>query len=240
MRIVNCIIVFQYKELPDITGIPTSAKWTREEFDEGVKSDPPEKFGLRHDCIFNCLRSFHCIGGQMPHDPMHDFHEKTAPCDGAGILMALINAGKFTAEEYNRQLSDLSLSGYESSDRPSVVKYPCKRLPGKALSIALHIRLMPYVLWRMGLATWMQEDEDMKDLFSLLINLHRQNEFIQAETISVTDPEHYEELRVSYLETRKRCQEKFGTFSKLTPKDHFQVYFLSHTSLQFNFVKMLK
>jgi len=201
--------------------MPTSEEWTREEYDEETEKNPPEKWGLRHNCIFNSLKSFHCIG-QMQHDPMHDFHEKTGPCDGAAILMCLIESGKFTVQQYNQQLSELCLSAYESYDRPQPVKFPCQKLSGKAMSIALHIRLMPYLLWRLGLATWM-EDEELKDLCGLLLNLHKQNEFVQADKISLADPEKYEDLRMAYLETRRCCMEKYGKFSRLTPKDHYQV-----------------
>jgi hypothetical protein len=146
---------------------------------------------------------------------MHDFLEKVASCDGAAILSAFISEGKFTLEEYNRQLMDLRLAGYENSDRPSCVPARCEKLPGKALSVALHIRMMPYLLFRLGM------EYEESDLLNLLLLIHKINEYLQADTVNLSDTESFEDLLVVFFEKRKICSEKYSCFKKMTPKYHF-------------------
>ena len=126
---------------------------------------------------------------------MHDFLEKTGPCDGAAIINGLISAGIITLEQYNRVLANIRLTDYERGDRPPKLKKDAKKLPGKALSIALHIRLMPVLL-------------------------NRINEFLLADSFSIADTENLEDILISYFETREKCQEKYNIFGNLTPKDH--------------------
>lgn len=102
--------------------MPTASPWTREDYDLAVQSLPEStgKFGVQSACVFNSLQSFHCIG-QFPVDGLHDFLEKTGPCDSAAILFSLIGEGKFTLRQYNEMLYDIRLQGYENSDRPPQV-----------------------------------------------------------------------------------------------------------------------
>jgi hypothetical protein len=162
--------------LQDITGVPNKQPWTREEYDQVVDKLPASEFGVKHVCPFNTLQSFHCIG-QFPLDALHDFLEKEAAFDGAAIILALVNEEKINIKDYNRELGGVELQSYESGDRPPPLKGSSKKLPGKALAIALHVRLMPYILWKLGLQAWM---EDHKDLINLLLLLHRQNEYMQV------------------------------------------------------------
>jgi hypothetical protein len=209
----------QFGDLQDISGVPTAAPWTREEYDNEVENIPFSEFGVSKRCPFNTLKSFHCING-FPMDPLHDFLEKAAACDGASILMSLVDEGKITTDGYNNKLENVSMEGYEHCDRPKVVKSSCKKLPGKALAVAAHIRLMPYVLWQMGLENWL-EDSECKEVLNLLLLLHRINEFIQADAISIVDIEDFEILWISYLDCRRLCKEKYKHFVNLTPKYHF-------------------
>ena len=150
---------------------------------------------------------------------MHDFLEKTGPCVAASIIFALVNSGTITLLQYNAALTNIRLQDYERSDRPPPIKKDTKKLPGKALSIALHIRLMPYLFWQIGGESWMpgKDHEDLMKLLQLLLKL---NEYIQADFMSIADVENLEDCWISYLETRKHCKEKYQTFGNLTSKDH--------------------
>ena len=154
--------------------------------------------------------------GQFPPDCMHDFLEKTGPCDGAAIINGLISAGIITLEQYNRVLANIRLTDYERGDRPPKLKKDAKKLPGKALSIALHIRLMPFLLWQVKGDTWLQD----QDLSKMVLLLNRINEFLLADSFSIADTENLEDILISYFETREKCQEKYNIFGNLTPKDH--------------------
>jgi hypothetical protein len=74
----------QHQDLPEISGIPKAAPWTREEYNAAVENLKP---GVRREfgCMINKLQSFHCIG-QMPTDVMHAFCKKVASHDLMSVL----------------------------------------------------------------------------------------------------------------------------------------------------------
>lgn len=100
------------------------------------------------------------------------------------------------------------------------MKARCEKLPGTALIVALHIRLMPYVLWRMGADAWFDETDE-SGLLRLLLLLHKINEFIQADSINLADINNFEDLLVFYFELRKECADKYSSFQRITPKYHY-------------------
>ena len=129
----------------------------------------------------------------------------------------MIKQGKFTLDEYNAMMRDVRLKGHEVRDRPRKVKPKCEKLPGKALSVSLHIRLMPYVIWRlMG----EPEETEENELLELLLILHAFNEFLHADKVSLADVSNFKDLVVDFFEKRKICDSKFS-FQHLTPKYHF-------------------
>jgi hypothetical protein len=216
-RICHC----QYSDLPTLTGIPTAPAWTAEEYDSILKGDLEERCGLKDKCVFNVLKSFHAVG-QFPMDPLHDFYEKIAACDAQSIMVSLTATGKVVLESYNSLLSNLSLEDYESRDRPLPVSLKAEKLGGKALSVALHLRVMPFLLSRLV-------DEDLEsELIDLLFILSKLNEYVLADSFSVADVIEFQELVVTYFEKRQECMEQYPAFKKNTPKMHY----LEHYSQQ--------
>jgi hypothetical protein len=216
----NCHL--QFSELPNITGLPTASKWTQAEYDEAVRThlekQPGDKsqsqFGVSGSCVFNVLESFSAVG-QFPFDSMHDFFEKIGPYDAQAGLLTLISQDKFTLLEYNALLRDLQLKGTEAGDRPPPVKPNGDKLPGKALAVSLHIRLMPLLLQRL-----LREDEKSV-IVDLLLIIHELREYIMADALSPADILAFEELVVQYFSKRKECSDRFPVFPKLTPRYHF-------------------
>jgi hypothetical protein len=213
----------QHEELSSTSGIPSSLSWTKEDYDKAV-SDLEEhgqrgEFGITANCLFNTLKSFHCVG-QFPFDALHDFLEKAGPADALSILKAFISDGKFTLAEYNAVLRDTRLVGYESSNRPPPIKPHNEKLPGSALAVALHIRIMPFILWRLGIT-----EEEENDLLDLLFILHKINEYIQADKLSSVDSQKFQDLLVDFFAKRSLCCEKYHTFLNIVPKYHFMVHY---------------
>ncbi len=208
----------QHKDLQDISGIPKMEVWTREEYDSAVENMQPGMrgdFGINSACLFNELAAFHCVG-QMPLDVMHDFLERVAACDGMSILKSLISTGLFTFESYNSVLNDIKLGYYEVADRPMPVNAKHTKLPGKAMSVCQHIRLMPFIVWRV-----LGGDVPQSDLVDLMVILARIQEYIMADKLSLVDVDNFEDLVVEFFAKRKTCAEEFSTFIKLTPKYHY-------------------
>lgn len=204
-----------------------SQKWTREDYDKAVENldlEPghdlqQQQFGVSALCPFNCLESFHCID-QFPVDALHDFCEKVGPCDALSVLKVLINQGLFTMEQYNRMLLDLRLESYETSDRPPPINLSSKKLPGKAMAISLHIRVMPYLLWRLGVQ--ISENDEILEFLAIL---HQINEFVLADSINLADIHKFEGIIIEFFAKRKSCKEKYTTFIEETPKYHYLVHY---------------
>lgn len=218
-------------------GIPEATERTAEEYDSvcdrieaGVpEAEPPTRkrkrgkkqkkkkdpnLGIKERCLFNSLKSFHCVS-QMPFDFMHDWLEKVAPFDCQSILMVFKTSGKFTFKDYNQALGNLRLEDYEVGDRPFPVKEKDKKLAGKALAVALHVRLMPLVI-----SSIVEVEEDC-DLVKLLVTIHNINEILMADSLSPQDAYSLQSHIVKYYTLRHACSEKYPAFAKLVPKNHF-------------------
>ena len=171
---------------------------------------------MKGPCAFNKLQAFECIGN-FPLDSLHDLLEKVIPCDAAAILTGLINQGHFSLEQYNTMMSSVMLHGYEICDRPLLVKPKCEKFAGKAFAVALHMRLMPYIVWRlMG----EPDDEDFdNELLELMMILHKLNEYVNADIMSELDIQQLEDLLVEFFAVRKVCTENHP-FPRMTPKYH--------------------
>jgi hypothetical protein len=202
----------QYDELETLTGIPTASPWTREEYDEACQTG---QYGVKNACLLNKLQAFHCVD-QMPLDPMHDFMEKMGACDALFILKALVTQGHFTLAAYNSVLKNTKLEGYESSDRPPPVKESCNKLPGKAMAVSLHIKLMPFIVWQL-----MEGEVEMTDVLDLMVLLQRINEFLLADKFHLGDIATFQELLVDYFAKRTLCEGQFAPVLSPTPKWHF-------------------
>jgi len=204
----------QHKELPNITGIPSAPKWTQDEYDEAVNAATPSQFGVKGKCVFNELESFKAVGG-FPFDSMHDFLEKVAAFDVQAGLLTLISQGKFTLEQYNTLLKNVQLKDHEVGDRPPPVKPHVERLSGKALSVSLHVCLMPIFLSRL-----LNEDEE-SFVLDLLLIIHEMHGYVMADALSPGDVLEFEELVVKYFAKRKECFDEFPAFHKVTPRFHY-------------------
>jgi hypothetical protein len=210
-------------------GIPEAEERTPEDYDlvcDRMEADETENpgskerkktnsLGVKERCIFNSLRSFHCIG-QMPFDVMHDWLEKVAPVDCQSVLLAFQIAGIMSLEAYNVALSNLRLEAYEVGDRPLPVKAEAEKLAGKALSVALHVRLMPDIICSIA------EPDEECELVQFLVTLHTINEFMMADCFSPSDAYSFQSLTIRYFSLRQLCSEKYpGVFTKLVPKHHY-------------------
>jgi hypothetical protein len=232
----------QHADLQETCSTPESQPsqpWTREEYDEACaelekdrESNPDRhiehgKYGIRVRCALNALESFHCIG-QFPLDFLHDWLEKVGAMDGYSVIVGLIKSQKFTLDEYNYKLECLKLQSYEGSDRPQKMK-PLKpntrKLEDKGMATALHIRLLPYILFRLGAEKWLK-DEDVRHLLLLMVKIVRINEYMLADKLSITDVNEFEDLMDEYVEIREICDGKFPRiFQHKTPKDHFITHY---------------
>ena len=172
--------------------------------------------------MFDQLQSFKS-NGQFPLDSLHDLLEKVIPCDAASVLFGLIKQGHFTLDEYNTMMAKTCLQGYEVRDRPRKVKPRSEKLPGKALSVSLHIRLMPYVIWRLLGEPEEKIDNELPDLLGIL---HTFNDFVHADKVTLADLRNFKDLVVDFFEKRKSCSTKFA-FVRLTPKYHFLEHYPS-------------
>ncbi len=166
------------------------------------------QYGLNSACIFNYLHSFHCIG-QIPTGVMHDFCEKVASHDVMSILKVFVSSRLFTFDEYNKVLREVKLGDYEGLDRLKPVSPKNVCIPGKAMAVALHLRLMPFLVWRILKGNVLQTDATDLVIFARMLA------YIMADKLTMEDIEQFEELIVDYFEKRAVCFEKYGNHSKI-------------------------
>jgi hypothetical protein len=205
----------QHNDLKNLCGIPTAPAWTAEEYDAIFEDETVEKkYGLKQKCVFNVLDAFHAVG-QMPMDAMHDFYEKVAACDAHAVILYLVHIGQISISSYNESLANIRLKDYESGDRPLPINPKAEKLTGKALSVCLHIRLMPLILSRL------LNEDFQSEVLDLLFLIHKLNEFILADCFSKADIVEFRDTIVEYFEKRKNCLELFPGFVKNTPKMHY-------------------
>jgi hypothetical protein len=146
---------------------------------------------------------------------MHDFMEKVAAFDAMAILKSLVSSGLFTFDDYNTVLRDLKLGDYEAADRPMAVSAKNARLPGKAMAVCQHLRLMPFFVWRI-----LRGNVESSDAIDLMVILARIQEYLMADKLSASDIDNFEDLVVEFFAKRKICAELHPSFCNLTPKYH--------------------
>jgi hypothetical protein len=151
---------------------------------------------------------------------MHDWLEKQATYDAQSVILCLVKKGLFSLENYNVLLKCLKFQGYESADRPMLIKSASEKLCGKALSICLHVRVMPLLVSELV-------GEDYEDeLIDLLLLIHQINEFILSDILGPGDILDFEAILVEFFEKRNICFAKFpSVFKKISPRGHYLEHF---------------
>jgi hypothetical protein len=103
--------------------------------------------------------------------------------------------------DYNAALLDFHLQDYEAGDGPLPVKAGAYIVFGKALAIALHVRIMLLVITRIAVL----EECEHKDF---LIKIHSINEFIMADYFSPSDAYVLQKKVVEFFKILQVCVEK--------------------------------
>lgn len=214
----------QKADLQTIDGVPRSKRWTKEEYDNICKAMESENgvpvdmltYGVRYRCVFNKLSSFHCIG-QFPLDIMHDWLELVGGSDAQACIVAMSKAKFFNIEDYNNMIEEIKLEDYEIGDKPIGVTVGAEKLAGKAMAVALHIRLMPLIISR--LVNQKDLGEHM-DLFKLMRIIHKLNEYVLGDKFTEDDATNMQMLIIDFFEVRNICRGKYPGFSHVKPKYH--------------------
>ena len=102
-------------------------------------------YGLKKRCPLNKLSAFHCIVN-FPPDFMHDHLEGVAAQDLFGVIKILLHQEEFNLDDYNERLKNFPFSGHEAADKPHLVPSKGNKLPGKALSLLVHLRNFPLII----------------------------------------------------------------------------------------------
>ena len=166
-----------------------------EESEDVNDEDTSNNFGLKMRCPFNQLKAFHCILN-MPPDYMHDGLEGVVAQDLFGVIKILVKKGIFTLEEYNSQLKSLDLHSHEAADKPQLVPLKGKKLPGKALSLLVHVRNFPLIIKHLV-------DDPEDDIMKFALMLVDITNRLTAAEIRNYEISVLEDKIVEYLDARK-------------------------------------
>ena len=196
--------------------------------DDETSQDGQHKinFGLTRKCVFNKLKSFHSVTS-MPPDAMHDLMEGVLAQDLLGIIRILIDKKWFSLIDYNKALRSMKYSSQESSNKPQDVPSSprIKKLPGKAISQWVHMRVFSIILYYKG---WVVDSED--PVLLLALKLEDVTNRLCAEEFRIHDIETLEIVILEYLDMRKKVYEHYSVIGRPKPKHHFLTHY--HSSVR--------
>lgn len=193
--------------------------WTVDQYDAYANKAEEEgrgvaTFGVRGHCVFNQLKSFHCVL-QMPPCLGHDWYEGCFSQDLQFYLDILINKEKLlTQDEFNRRIKNVLLSGRDSKNRPREFKTRKKgaKYEGSAGSLRILSRVLTILL---------SDVLDSSQVGSLIMKLVEVGELITAPRLSVDEIDNIMHFTiVEYLDMRVEAIDDFG-MDTVKPKHHF-------------------
>ena len=180
--------------------------------------------GIKNHCVFNALRSFHCVS-QLPPCLGHDFYEGVFSYDVQHYLDYLINKEKLiSAEEFNGKIANCKLSGRDGKNRPKNFKVRAKntKYEGNAGSLRVLSRILTSIL-----ADVLEESITEK----YIVKLHEVSEIITAPKLDGYEIEFVmTRIILEYLDLRVEAIEELN-MANARPKHHF----LSHYSRSYTF-----
>ena len=189
--------------------------------EEASDEELNESHGLKGKCVFNDLKSFHCVIS-MPPDCLHDLFEGVLAQDLLGIIRILKTKGWYSIEEYNQALKRFPLSPQESSNKPQPVpvKNSVKKLPGKAVSIWCHARFLLSIL---SLNDWIKDPQESTLKYAeLLIDVTNR---VTAEKFEDYEIMRLEDLVILLLDLRKNVLADNPILGSAKPKHHYLTHY---------------
>ena len=178
-----------------------------------------ETCGIKANCIFNSLESFHCTSG-MPPCLGHDFFEGCFSYDIQFLLDFIINKEKLlTADQFNSYLTNCKLSERDSRNRPNLFK--TKSLNSKYEGGAGQLRVLSRIITIL-LAGVIDESEVAGEL---IIKLQEVAEIVTAPQLNVHEIDHeMKEIIEGYLDSRISAISSIG-MPHARPKHHFLAHY---------------
>ena len=197
-------------------------EWTVRDYDakalaaeEGA--DPKDTDGVKRNCVFNTLQSFHSVL-QLPPCLGHDFFEGVFAADIQFYLEYLVVKEKrISLEEFNRKLKNVQLTSRDSKNRPQNFKIRKKgaKYEGSAGSLRVLSRIITMILSNV------LDDSAVGDLIIKLVEV---SELVTAPKLSKYEIENVLYYTViDYLDLRVEAIERLN-MDNVKPKHHF----LSH------------
>ena len=189
--------------------------------EEDTAENSNDDFGLKSQCVFNDLKSFHCVTS-MPPDCLHDLFEGVLAQDLLGIIRIFKTKGWFSLEDYNHALTRFPLSPHEASNKPQAVplKANVKKLSGKAVSIWCHSRFFLSIL---SLNGWIEDLQDgVFKLADLLVDITNR---VTAEKFEDYEIDRLEDLVLEFLDLRMNVLTEYPVLGSAKPKHHFLTHY---------------
>jgi hypothetical protein len=89
-------------------------------------------------------------------------------------------------------------------------------IPGKAMAVALHHRLLPYFLWHI-----LKGNVFQNETINLPVIRTQMLEYIMADKLSIAGIKNFEKLGVYYFKKQAVCVQLIESFIKMTSKYHY-------------------
>ena len=193
--------------------------WTKELYDEAadLSESGDVTLGIKRNCMFNELKSFHCIG-QLPPCLGHDFYEGVFAYDIQIYLQYILTKEKLiSVSEFNGRLKSMKLDERDSKNRPKdfKVRKENTKYEGNSGSLRVLSRILPMLLTR---------EVEESGVGEAILRLSEVSQLVTAPKLTVEEVEGL--LHFSILEYLEMRREMIGKIDAPTmkPKHHF----LSH------------
>ena len=134
------------------------------------------------------------------------------------MIKILIIKRWFSIEEYNKRLKKFDFHSYEGADKPQAVPARGKKMPGKAISLWIHMRNFPLIIRPL-----VQDGDDEVLHFALL--LADITSRLTAAELRGYEVEVLDNKIIEYLDERKRVFENYPELGTAKPKHHIMTHY---------------
>lgn len=137
----------RFQNTPNIVGDWRTKEWHSEILTLLDNDSSKSIHGVKSDCVFHCLKSFHIYESGLPPCLAHDCFEGVVSYDVALILKHFIKVEKyFTIAYINRRICQFKYLGSDRQNKPAEVKESLEKLSGNAVQNWCFLRLLPIII----------------------------------------------------------------------------------------------
>jgi hypothetical protein len=194
-------------------------KRTPEEFDNSVEKlqqNPLLKteVGIKSNCLFNGIGTFHCCLPALPPCLAHDLYEGVVDHDIGLYLAKMINKKLFSIEKLNKLIETFPYKGSDAINKPKTLQKKFAKLGGSASQNRTFLRLLPLIVGPL-----IQDSEN--EIWRNILRLRRICDYASAPIITMAQIN----ILKGYIEEYTLIRKDLIPDINVRPKHHFLCHY---------------